>query len=292
MSQDLDSDRHFISTKGLVKRYGKREVVRGVDLKVFAGEVVGLLGPNGAGKTTSFYIIVGLVPSTAGDVFVNGQSITRLPMYRRARMGIGYLPQEASVFRKLSVRNNLKCVAESLPVSRARRKEKVEELLNELGLEGIAGQPAYTLSGGERRRLEIARALITEPRFLLMDEPFSGVDPISVAEVQKIVLALKDKGIGVLITDHNVRETLRIVDRAYLLHDGQVLAEGNSESLIKDANSRRFYLGEDFALKILRFNPKQDCPIVEVLCPSEHSQNKLRASPSRICWMQPMGHCT
>ncbi len=163
-------------------------------------------------------------------------------------MGIGYLPQEASVFRKLSVRNNLKCVAESLPVSRARRKEKVEELLNELGLEGIAGQPAYTLSGGERRRLEIARALITEPRFLLMDEPFSGVDPISVAEVQKIVLALKDKGIGVLITDHNVRETLRIVDRAYLLHDGQVLAEGNSESLIKDANSRRFYLGEDFAL--------------------------------------------
>lgn len=248
MSQDPESDRHFISTKGLVKRYGKREVVRGVDLKVFAGEVVGLLGPNGAGKTTSFYIIVGLVPSTAGDVFVNGQSITRLPMYRRARMGIGYLPQEASVFRKLSVRNNLKCVAESLPVSRARRKEKVEELLNELGLEGIAGQPAYTLSGGERRRLEIARALITEPRFLLMDEPFSGVDPISVAEVQKIVLALKDKGIGVLITDHNVRETLRIVDRAYLLHDGQVLAEGDSESLIKDTNSRRFYLGEDFAL--------------------------------------------
>lgn len=248
MSQDPDSDRHFISTKGLVKRYGKREVVRGVDLKVFAGEVVGLLGPNGAGKTTSFYIIVGLVPSTAGEVYVNGQSITRLPMYRRARMGIGYLPQEASVFRKLSVRNNLKCVAESLPVSRARRKEKVEELLNELGLEGIATQPAYTLSGGERRRLEIARALITEPRFLLMDEPFSGVDPISVAEVQKIVLALKDKGIGVLITDHNVRETLRIVDRAYLLHDGQVLAEGNSDSLIKDANSRRFYLGEDFAL--------------------------------------------
>jgi len=248
MSQDLDSDRHFISTRGLVKRYGKREVVRGVDLKVFAGEVVGLLGPNGAGKTTSFYIIVGLVPSTAGEVFINGQSITRLPMYRRARMGIGYLPQEASVFRKLSVRNNLKCVAESLPVSRARRKEKVEELLNELGLEGIAGQPAYTLSGGERRRLEIARALITEPRFLLMDEPFSGVDPISVAEVQKIVLALKNKGIGVLITDHNVRETLRIVDRAYLLHDGRVLAEGNSDSLIKDANSRRFYLGEDFAL--------------------------------------------
>jgi lipopolysaccharide export system ATP-binding protein len=163
-------------------------------------------------------------------------------------MGIGYLPQEPSVFRKLSVRNNLSSIAESLPLSRKERRAKVDGLLEELGLEGISTQPAYTLSGGERRRLEIARALLTEPRFLLMDEPFSGVDPISVAEVQKIVLALKEKGIGVLITDHNVRETLRIVDRAYLLHDGQVLAEGNSESLIQDANSRRFYLGEDFAL--------------------------------------------
>lgn len=248
MTQDPDNERHSISTKGLVKRYGKRDVVRGVDLKVFAGEIVGLLGPNGAGKTTSFYIIVGLIPATAGNVYVNGQAITGLPMYRRARMGIGYLPQEASVFRKLSVRNNLTCIAESLPISRKQRKERVESLLNELGLEGVAKQPAYTLSGGERRRLEIARALLTEPRFLLMDEPFSGVDPISVAEVQKIVLALKDKGIGVLITDHNVRETLKIVDRAYLLHDGKVLAEGDSDSLIKDANSRRFYLGEDFAL--------------------------------------------
>ncbi len=248
MSQNPESVRHFISTEGLVKRYGKREVVRGVDLKVFAGEVVGLLGPNGAGKTTSFYIIVGLIPATAGNVFINGQSITRLPMYRRARMGIGYLPQEPSVFRKLSVRNNLACIAESLPLPRTEQKKRVEELLDELGLNTVSKQPAYTLSGGERRRLEIARALITEPRFLLMDEPFSGVDPISVSEVQKIVLALKDRGIGVLITDHNVRETLRIVDRAYLLHDGQVLAEGNSESLINDANSRRFYLGEDFAL--------------------------------------------
>lgn len=241
-------ERHFISTEGLVKRFGKREVVRGVDLKVFAGEIVGLLGPNGAGKTTSFYIIVGLIPATSGNVFINGQSITRLPMYRRARMGIGYLPQEASVFRRLTVRNNLACIAESLPISRPERRQRVDSLLNELGLEAIQTQPAYTLSGGERRRLEIARALLTEPRFLLMDEPFSGVDPISVAEVQKIVLALKDKGIGVLITDHNVRETLRIVDRAYLLHDGQVLAEGDSETLIQDANSRRFYLGEDFAL--------------------------------------------
>jgi lipopolysaccharide export system ATP-binding protein len=248
MSHSPENVRHFISTEGLVKKYGKREVVRGVDLKVFAGEVVGLLGPNGAGKTTSFYIIVGLIPATAGNVFINGQNITRLPMYRRARMGIGYLPQEPSVFRKLSVRNNLACIAESLPVPRAEQKKRVEALLDELGLNTVSKQPAYTLSGGERRRLEIARALLTEPRFLLMDEPFSGVDPISVSEVQKIVLALKDRGIGVLITDHNVRETLRIVDRAYLLHDGQVLAEGNSESLINDANSRRFYLGEDFAL--------------------------------------------
>ena len=248
MSPVPDSERHFIATEGLVKRYGKREVVRGVDLKVFAGEIVGLLGPNGAGKTTSFYIIVGLIPATSGAVLINGQPITRMPMYRRARLGIGYLPQEASVFRKLTVRNNLRCIAESLPISRQERNARVESLLEELGLEAVSTQPAYTLSGGERRRLEIARALLTEPRFLLMDEPFSWVDPISVAEVQKIVLALKGKGIGVLITDHNVRETLRIVDRAYLLHDGEVLAEGDSETLIKDANSRRFYLGEDFAL--------------------------------------------
>ena len=243
-----DPERHFIATEGLVKKFGKREVVRGVDLRVFGGEIVGLLGPNGAGKTTSFYIIVGLIPATAGSVFLNGQSITKLPMFRRARMGIGYLPQEPSVFRKLTVRENLGAIAETLPVSRARRRERVEGLLEELGLEPIAGQHAYTLSGGERRRLEIARALLTEPRFLLMDEPFSGVDPISVSEVQKIVLTLKEKGIGVLITDHNVRETLRIVDRAYLLHDGRVLAEGTSETLIQDTNSRRFYLGEDFAL--------------------------------------------
>lgn len=239
---------HSIETRGLVKRYGKREVVRGVDLKVFGGEIVGLLGPNGAGKTTSFYIIVGLVPATSGDVSVNGRVVTRLPMFRRARMGIGYLPQEPSVFRRMSVHDNLDCIAQSLPLNKAARKERVDGLLHELGLETVVRQKAYTLSGGERRRLEIARALLTEPRFLLMDEPFSGVDPISVSEVQKIVLGLKDKGIGVLITDHNVRETLRIVDRAYLLHDGQVLAEGNSETLINDPDSRRFYLGEDFAL--------------------------------------------
>ena len=239
---------HAISTTGLVKRFGKREVVRGVDLSVSAGEIVGLLGPNGAGKTTSFYMIVGLIPATAGEVALNGRKITRYPMYRRARMGIGYLPQEASIFRKLTVRQNLVAIAESLPLGRTTRRARVDGLLHELGLEAVQGQPGYTLSGGERRRLEIARALLTEPRFLLMDEPFSGVDPISVSEVQRIVLALRDKGIGVLITDHNVRETLRIVDRAYLLHDGRVLAEGDSQTLIQDANSRRFYLGEDFAL--------------------------------------------
>ena len=243
-----EQERFSIATQSLVKRFGKREVVRGVDLNVFAGEIVGLLGPNGAGKTTSFYIMVGLIPATSGNVLINGQVITRVPMYRRARMGIGYLPQEPSVFRRLSVRNNLACIAESLPLPGPKRRERVDGLLHELGLEGVQTQPAYTLSGGERRRLEIARALLTEPRILLMDEPFSGVDPISVSEVQKIVLALKDKGIGVLITDHNVRETLRIVDRAYLLHDGRVLAEGDSDTLIKDTNSRRFYLGEDFAL--------------------------------------------
>ena len=239
---------HFISTEGLVKRFGKREVVRGVDLRVQGGEIVGLLGPNGAGKTTSFYIIVGVIPASSGKVTLSGHEITRYPMHRRARMGVGYLPQEPSVFRKLTVRNNLECIAESLSLNRAARKERVTGLLYELGLETVSSQRAYTLSGGERRRLEIARALLSEPRFLLMDEPFSGVDPISVSEVQKIVLGLKEKGIGVLITDHNVRETLRIVDRAYLLHDGRVLAEGTSEWLIQDANSRRFYLGEDFAL--------------------------------------------
>ncbi len=242
------NDISCITTEGLVKDYGRRRVVRGVNLRVASGEIVGLLGPNGAGKTTSFYMIVGLVAATNGQVHLDGKDITDLPMYRRARMGIGYLPQEASVFRKLTVRDNLLAVAETLPLSRSERHERVEELLHELHLTAVCKQRAYTLSGGERRRLEISRALITQPRFLLMDEPFSGVDPISVAEVQKIVVSLRGKGIGVLITDHNVRETLRIVDRAYLLHDGQVLAQGDSETLIKDPNSRKFYLGEDFSL--------------------------------------------
>ena len=237
-----------IKTTGLVKRYGKREVVRGVNLQVNPGEIVGLLGPNGAGKTTSFYMIVGLVDVSSGHVFLDDQEITTTPMYQRARKGIGYLPQEPSVFRRLSVKDNIKAIVETLPLSRSERKQKIEYHLEELELEHLANQMAYTLSGGERRRLEITRALVTEPRFLLMDEPFSGVDPISVQEVQNIIKRLKDKGIGILITDHNVRETLSIVDRAYLMHDGAVLCEGTSEKLVNDPDSRKLYLGESFAL--------------------------------------------
>ena len=235
-----------IETRGLIKEYGKRRVVNKVDVHVNAGEIVGLLGPNGAGKTTTFYMVVGLVPATEGRVFLNDDDLTDLPMYRRARFGIGYLPQEASVFRKMTVEQNIRAIAETMPFNKAQREECVEQHLEELGLTHLAEQKAYTLSGGERRRLEISRALVTNPKFLLMDEPFSGVDPISVNEVQKIIVQLKEKGIGVLITDHNVRETLAIVDRAYLLHEGTILAEGSSEFLINDPKSREFYLGENF----------------------------------------------
>ncbi|MDA8736237.1 LPS export ABC transporter ATP-binding protein [Opitutales bacterium] len=235
-----------IETRQLVREYGKRRVVDGVDINVGAGEIVGLLGPNGAGKTTTFYMIVGLIAATAGRVFLDGEDLTDLPMYQRARQGIGYLPQEASIFRKMTVEQNIRAIAETLPLSKADREATVEEHLTELGLQHLANQKAYTLSGGERRRLEISRALVTRPKFLLMDEPFSGVDPISVSEVQKIIVQLKERGIGVLITDHNVRETLSIVDRAYLLHDGSVLSEGTSDYLINDSKSREFYLGQDF----------------------------------------------
>ena len=237
-----------IRTAGLVRAFGKRRVVDGVDLEVLPGEVVGLLGPNGAGKTTSFYMIVGLIRVTSGEIYFEDKTITHLPMHTRARMGIGYLPQEPSVFRRLTVEENIRAVAETLPLSRKERRDLVAQHLEELDLESLAKQKAYTLSGGERRRLEITRALVIRPRFLLMDEPFSGVDPISVAEVQEMVLELKRRGIGVLITDHNVRETLRIVDRAYLLHEGRILAEGPRSTLINDPNSRRFYLGKDFTL--------------------------------------------
>jgi lipopolysaccharide export system ATP-binding protein len=238
-----------IRTDTLVKTYGQRTVVNGVNIRVAAGEVVGLLGPNGAGKTTTFYMVVGLVPATSGRVFINGQDATHLRMHRRARLGVGYLPQEASIFRKLTVSDNILAIVETLRgVSPADKGALVRHHLEELSIAHLAPQPAYTLSGGERRRLEIARALVTRPRFLLMDEPFAGVDPISVAEVQKIILELKARGIGVLITDHNVRETLRIVDRAYIIHQGKVMTEGTGDFLINDPKARELYLGKDFNL--------------------------------------------
>jgi len=237
-----------ISTENLIKEYSSRQVVRGVNLDLKAGEIVGLLGPNGAGKTTSFYMVVGLVAATSGKVFLDGQDITNVPMYKRARMGIGYLPQEPSIFRKLSVFDNIKAVAETLPIPRKELNDFVLAMLDELNLTHLAKQMAFTLSGGERRRLEITRALTSRPKFLLMDEPFSGVDPISVSEVQDIIRGLKSKNIGVLITDHNVRETLSIVDRAYLIHEGKVLCQGDSDFLVNDEQSRKFYLGENFTM--------------------------------------------
>ncbi len=237
-----------IRTEELVKVYGPRTVVDGVSLTFRAGEVVGLLGPNGAGKTTTFYMVVGLVPATRGRVCLDGTDITRLRMHQRARHGIGYLPQEASVFRKLTVAENILAILEAVGVPRRERAGRVDEHLRELNLTHVAQQKAYTLSGGERRRLEIARALVTKPKFLLMDEPFAAIDPISVAEVQKIILQLKSRGIGVVVTDHNVRETLRIVDRAYLIHQGKVLTEGPGDFLIRDEQARKFYLGESFNL--------------------------------------------
>jgi lipopolysaccharide export system ATP-binding protein len=237
-----------IRTDSLVKTYGDKNVVNGISIYVKAGEIVGLLGPNGAGKTTTFYMVVGLVPATSGTVSINNQDATQLRMHRRARLGVGYLPQEASIFRKLSVEENVLAIVETLAVRSSERPALVKHHLDELSIGHLAKQKAYTLSGGERRRLEIARALVTRPRFLLMDEPFAGVDPISVAEVQKIILDLKQRGIGVLITDHNVRETLRIVDRAYIVNKGKVMTEGTSEFLINDPQARELYLGKDFNL--------------------------------------------
>ncbi len=237
-----------VRVESLAKHYGRKLAVQDVSLEVSTGEVVGLLGPNGAGKTTTFYMVVGLVPATRGKVMLDGKEITALPMWRRARAGVGYLPQEASAFRKLTARENLMAVLETLGLAPMEVRSRADALLEDLGLAALSGQPAYTLSGGERRRLEIARALATGPRFLLMDEPFSGVDPISVAEVQGIVRRLKDRGIGVLITDHNVRETLAIVDRAYLIHQGRVLVSGSPEDILENPESRRHYLGDGFKL--------------------------------------------
>ncbi|MDR3316579.1 MAG: LPS export ABC transporter ATP-binding protein [Puniceicoccales bacterium] len=232
----------------LKKTYGRRPVVRGVDLEVAPGEVVGLLGPNGAGKTTTFQMLVGLVRPTAGTVSLGDKDLTRLPIYKRALAGLGYLPQEPSIFRKLTVRQNLQVVAEVLPIPQNARKERVESLLEELAIVHLASQGALTLSGGERRRLEIARALVSNPEFLLLDEPFSGVDPINVQEVQRIILRLRERSIGVLITDHSVRETLSIVDRAYLIYDGKVLAAGDRDRLLGDPLCKKLYLGENFHL--------------------------------------------
>jgi len=245
---DSNNEAMSIRTENLVKEYGKRRVVKGVNISVSAGEIVGLLGPNGAGKTTSFYMIVGLVQATSGKVFLNGKDVTNMPMYKRARSGIGYLPQEASIFRKLTVYENIMAVAQTLDIPKKQLRDYSMNMLEELNLSHLANQKAFTLSGGERRRLEITRALTTRPDFLLMDEPFSGVDPISVAEVQDIVRGLKTRGIGVLITDHNVRETLSIVDRAYLICEGSVLREGSSDFLVNDEQARRLYLGENFSM--------------------------------------------
>jgi len=238
----------LVKVESLAKHYGQKVAVRDASLELRTGEVVGLLGPNGAGKTTMFYMVVGLVPATSGKVFLDGRNITAMPMWKRARAGLGYLPQDASAFRKLTARENVLAVIETLNVSRKEREARADALLEDLGLTRIARQPAFTLSGGERRRLEIARALATNPRFLLMDEPFSGVDPISVSEVQSIIRKLKARGIGVLITDHNVRETLAIVDRAYIIHQGRVLVSGTPDEIVRNEDTRKLYLGEGFKI--------------------------------------------
>lgn len=238
-----------IHTRNLVKIYGSRTVVNNVSFSVSQGEIVGLLGPNGAGKTTSFYQVVGLIKPDSGEVFLNEENITKLPMYKRAQMGIGYLPQEASVFRKLSVEDNIMAVLEMTKLSKPARKEKQESLLNELRLQHVRKNNGDTLSGGERRRTEIARALAVDPKFILLDEPFAGVDPIAVEDIQEIIAKLKYKNIGVLITDHNVNETLSICDRAYLLIDGSIFKHGTAEELAGDEQVRRLYLGRNFELK-------------------------------------------
>ena len=230
----------------LSRRYGRKDVVRGVSLEAKSGEVVGLLGPNGAGKTTTFSMVAGFVRPTQGKVFLDELDLTNLPAYKRARNGLVYLPQDSSVFRKLTVEENVRAIVETLGLSKAKENEMVEERLAELRLSDLASQKAFTLSGGERRRLEITRALVLKPKFLMLDEPFSGVDPISVSEVVSIISNLKNQGMGIFLTDHNVRETLRVVDRAYLLYEGKVLAHGDADFLLSDPDTREKYLGHDF----------------------------------------------
>ncbi|MDR1432776.1 MAG: LPS export ABC transporter ATP-binding protein [Puniceicoccales bacterium] len=237
-----------LSAENLKKFYSKREVVKNVSIEINGGEIVGLLGPNGAGKTTTFLIIMGLTWANSGKIFLNGNEMGRLPMYKRARLGIVYLPQDDSVFKKLTVWENLYGVTEYLPMPSNERNGIISHALEEMKISHLARQKAYTLSGGERRRVEIARTLLARPKFLLMDEPFSGVDPISINDLQGIIASLKGKNIGVLITDHNVRETLKIVDRAYLVYDGKILCHGSKEVLLSDENSRKFYLGDSFEM--------------------------------------------
>jgi lipopolysaccharide export system ATP-binding protein len=234
--------------QGLEKWFKHRKVVDNISVDIQRGEVVGLLGPNGAGKTTSFYMIVGLLAADGGRIFLEGQEITALPMYQRCRLGVGYLPQESSVFRKLTVEENLLAILETLDLGRSERRDRARELLAELDLTALAPYPAYTLSGGERRRLEITRALVTSPQYLLLDEPFTGIDPIAIADIQQILGRLREKGIGILITDHNVRETLAITDRAYIVYSGKILISGTASEIANNPTAREIYLGERFSL--------------------------------------------
>lgn len=238
----------ILEIKELTKSYGGRKVVRGVSLNVKRGEIVGLLGPNGAGKTTTFYMIVGVIPSDEGTILFDNRNITSFPIHKRARFGIGYLSQEPSVFRKLTVEENIMAVLETLPLALGERRNRLNKLLRELNIEHLRKNKAYTLSGGEMRRLEITRSLVTNPSFLLLDEPFSGIDPIVVNEAKELIVKLKNKGIGVLLTDHNVRDTLSITDRAYLIYQGTILISGTSKDLINDPKSREIYLGENFQM--------------------------------------------
>lgn len=239
---------HLLETHGLVKSYGGRRVVDGLSISVGRSEIVGILGPNGAGKTTSFYMIVGIIPSDSGNIYFDQEDMTRFPIHERCRLGMGYLAQEPSIFRKLTVEENILAVLETLDLSPRERRRRLDSLLEELNIAHLAKSKAYTLSGGERRRLEITRALVTNPSFLLLDEPFSGIDPIVVAEAQDIIRTLKDRGMGILLTDHNVRETLSITDRAYLIADGKVLISGTAEDLINDTKAKEIYLGERFQM--------------------------------------------
>ncbi len=243
----IEGGKGLVATR-IAKAYNRRPVVRSVSLTVKRGEVVGLLGPNGAGKTTCFYMISGLIPADAGTIEVDGTDVTRLPMYRRARLGIGYLPQEASIFRGLTAEQNIRAAAELIEPDANRLNAMVEELLAEFGITHVRHTPSIALSGGERRRVEIARALATHPSYIMLDEPLAGIDPIAVAEIRSLVVHLKDRGIGVLITDHNVRDALEIIDRAYILHDGQVMKEGTPAEIVADRDVRRVYLGERFSL--------------------------------------------